>query len=374
MSVYTGEYFKHVSDDAFRAVYYTFTPNPLFDGDYYSLDEEICALLVETHRALGVLEGMAMFITDVEILKELMLLQECFYSRQIDYDDSDFNSLLENRGKDKDFSAIKKIMDAYRQSGKVKLDVSTLLDICSAALYGADSSEKANIRRKPLFITNAITNLRQYNPTAPNDILSALKDLMKYWGQDNSDILIKTALIHYQLEMIHPFDCYNGVIGRILISKALTNGGITVSCFLSPSMSLYYAKSDYFDILSSTQRSGRYVLWIKFFVRTMLDAARRAIQQVQNIQQITTEDTKKFKTHKASTENTLLVYNYFKRYLASGIPRASKVLRLSHETVSKAVLLLQEEGILRQTSIGSRNRIFVYPKLMNVLLEIGLGR
>ena len=55
MATYTGEYFEHVSEGSFRSVYYTFTPKPLTEGGHYSLDEELSALLIETHRVLGFL-------------------------------------------------------------------------------------------------------------------------------------------------------------------------------------------------------------------------------------------------------------------------------------------------------------------------------
>lgn len=56
-----------------------------------------------------------------------------------------------------------------------------------------------------------------YNPTAPEDLKSALADLEKFiTADDNIDILIKSALIHYQSETIHPFEEGNGRAGRIL--------------------------------------------------------------------------------------------------------------------------------------------------------------
>ncbi|HCC35967.1 MAG TPA: hypothetical protein DEQ02_10245 [Ruminococcaceae bacterium] len=367
MSVYTGEYFKHVSDDALRAVYYTFTPKPLTGGDHYSIDEELCALLVETHRALGVLEGMSMYIADNEIIRELMLLQECHYSRQIDYEDSDLHSLLKARGNGRDFSAIKNMMNAYRQSVEFPVAIGALSAVCRTALHGAESTEDVDIRSNPIFITKAVTNLRQYNPTAPKDIRPSLIDIAQYWKQDNSDVLVKAALAHYQFEMIHPFDCYNGIVGRILISKALLSSHLNASHFLCPSLSLYNAKNDYFGILASTQRSGGYLLWIKFFIRSILDAAKRASGQIQDYQRITQYDKEKIRAHKASTENTLLLYDYFKEYLVSGIPRPAEVLHLTHATVSNAIKLLQESGILRQSSIGSRNRTFMYSELIDIL-------
>jgi Fic family protein len=59
----------------------------------------------------------------------------------------------------------------------------------------------------------ARTNLKSYNPTAPDAVLPALADISAYLYNDkDTDPLIKAALVHYQFEMIHPFEQYNGIV------------------------------------------------------------------------------------------------------------------------------------------------------------------
>jgi Fic family protein len=62
----------------------------------------------------------------------------------------------------------------------------------------------------------------RYIPPTPEDMIEAMSDLEKYINADDDmDILVRAALIHYQFETIHPFLDGNGRIGRLLITLFL---------------------------------------------------------------------------------------------------------------------------------------------------------
>jgi|GEM_PF-1931306 len=76
MFVHTGDYVEHTSDDALRSTYYTFTPLPLQEGNFYTMDDSLAASLSETHRTLGVLKGILHSLPDKEAFMDLMLFRE----------------------------------------------------------------------------------------------------------------------------------------------------------------------------------------------------------------------------------------------------------------------------------------------------------
>ena len=370
MFVSTGNYVEHRSDSASRSVYYTFTPRPLMEGSFYSLDDELSHLLVAAHRSLGMLEGMSLYLTDKEILQELLLLKEIHYSRIIDYSDPDFYSLLVDRGTSKDIHATKNIASAYLHAFEKKSGLANLDDIYDLALHGPDSKQKVYIRTKPFFMTKATSNFRLYNPTSPENIRPAMNDMTKFLDNDPSDVLIKSALIHYQFEMIHPYECYNGIIGRLLIFKLLHDAGLEAVRYLSLSELFYNNKSEYMGKLTSTQKSGDYLLWIKFILHAIHQAAQRSIEQIKNYEQIVRLDEAKIIAYGATNSSTLEVYHYFKKNLISGIKQPSEHLQMAYNTVAKSISVLHSLGILTQVSVGSRNRIFACSELSKIFLDI----
>ncbi len=75
-----------------------------------------------------------------------------------------------------------------------------------------------------------------------------MSDLEKYINADDElDILIQAALIHYQFETIHPFLDGNGRVGRLLITlflienKLLSAPALYISYFLKKNRIEYYA-------------------------------------------------------------------------------------------------------------------------------------
>jgi Fic family protein len=334
------------------------------EGPLFTLDEELSSMLVSAHKQIGILEGMVKFIPDCDIIRNLMILRECHYSRQIDYAGDNFSETIKtiNSGKS-EAGDIMNIISGYMFS--LESSRTTPSDICTIALHGHDSSNRVMVREKVISLGRSFTNLKEYNPTAPDKIRPALADISAFLHNDEkTDVLAKAAIAHYQFEMIHPFECYNGIVGRILLSSILYKHGVEVAPFIGLSEYLYYNKNDYFEILRTTQYSGGYIALIKFFVKSILVAAKRAVEQVENLALIIAEDEKKIYADKP-VKSTLMAYDFFKRKVISEIRPISDALGVSFNTAAKAVGILVAAGILTKDSQQSRHRVFVYERFLN---------
>ncbi|MBU9746659.1 hypothetical protein KTH81_22825 [Lachnospiraceae bacterium ASD3451] len=98
MIPYTGEYIGYKENDQSGFTYYSFTPVPLMSGNFYTMDDELTALLNDTYQKLGFLEGIIQYAPNKNAFRELMLFKECVYSKMIDYGVPSFQDALVIRG------------------------------------------------------------------------------------------------------------------------------------------------------------------------------------------------------------------------------------------------------------------------------------
>jgi Fic family protein len=170
-------------------------------------------------------------------------------------------------------------------------------------------------------------------------------------------------MAHYQFEMIHPFDRYNGLVGRILSQVILLNANYTAASFICHSEYLNLHKEAYFDKLSATQRGSGFLPWVKFFVEGMCVVADQAIERIKRFTDIVSEDEKRLATLVPASKYIKPVYNYFRQNLISEIMPISDILGISYNTAAKAVKSLTEVNILTLEQKQSRHKVYCHSTL-----------
>lgn len=331
-------------------------------GDMYQMDDELAALLIKAHRKIGFLEGLIKYASNKEAFAELMLLKECTYSRMIDYNGPDFKEILTIRGTGKgDITLITNLAMAYKAVKSMEVVAPDLSRICGIALNGESVDNPMDVRNHQTFWIGAKTNLKGYNPTAPDAVLPALADISAYLYNDhNTDPLIKAALVHYQLEMIHPFERSNGIVGRILVPTILRDIVEEARPLICWSEYLYHNKNEYFDLLRSTQYSGGYIRWIKFFVNAVGQAAKLSAEQLMQYEQAVAEAENRLMHIGDLPKSVYSVLEHLKRFPITTVSFVAKHTSLSFNSVSKAIALLYSYRIVNQIGVSERNRVWEY--------------
>lgn len=111
----------------------------------------------------------------------------------------------------------------------------------------------------------------------PHKVPELMKSLFQFLKEDESHALIKSAVFHYELEFIHPFDDGNGRLGRFWHSLLLTHYHPVFE--YTPVESLIRANQKaYYAALGGSDNAGDSTEFIEF----SLDMVRQALEELVN--------------------------------------------------------------------------------------------
>ena len=123
-------------------------------------------------------------------------------------------------------------------------------------------------------------------PPSPLQLLDHLQAWEAYLSSEDFDVLVQTAVVHAQFELIHPFKDGNGRIGRLLIplflfqKRALASPMFYMSEYLEAHRDAYYAR------LRGISQGGDWNGWIEFFLDAVVEQARGNTARVRAIKDL----------------------------------------------------------------------------------------
>ena len=271
-----GSYTKNLSGDA---AYYSFKPNPLPPNPAIEQDEEMVLLLVEAHKQLTEFESISSYIPNIDIFIYMNILKEALMSSQIEGTQATLEDILDpnietNANRDiGEVLSYKKAVDyAKEKLNELPLGNRLIKQTHEVLMRGSRGEEKTpgEFRRSQNWIGGHGVALKdaRYIPPNPKEMEMAMSDLEKYINTGNDlDVLIRTGLIHYQFETIHPFLDGNGRLGRLLIVLFLLEQGVISSQALYISYYLKKNRIEYYDRLNEVRNKGNFEQWIRFFLK-----------------------------------------------------------------------------------------------------------
>lgn len=206
-------------------------------------------------------------------------------------------------------------------------------------------------------------------PPSPEDMSDAMSELEKYINEydDSLDVMIQTALIHYQFETIHPFLDGNGRIGRLLITLFLCQKEVLIQPVLYISYFLKQNRIEYYDRLMEVRKKGNYEQWIRFFIEVLYHASEDATQTIDSLVALRDKNRAAIDSVGRSSKNVRKIFDYIEKSPIIDIRKTSTELEMPYSTVSRAVEKLCALHILQQTESVKRNRCFAYEEYLSIL-------
>lgn len=329
--------------------------------------------LNEASRSLAELKGFANSIPNQHILINAITINEAKDSSEIENivttHDSIYKVLTESGFKE---DAAKEVVN-YRKAIwrgyeiiKEKEFISTNILV---ELQSMIEPNKTGIRKTMgTNLVNSVTGEIIYTPPqTENEIRDLLKNLENYINDmnDDTDPLIKMALIHYQFESIHPFYDGNGRTGRILNVLYLVLNKLLDSPILYLSNYINKNKGDYYRLFNEFRENDNYEDWIIFILRGICETSKNTIELIKRIQELMISYKEEFvlKIPKIYSDELLdsLFYEVYTR-----INYIEDKCAVTRQTAASYLNQLVDAGLLECEKIG-RESIYKNTRLIDLL-------
>ena len=157
--------------------------------------------------------------------------------------------------------------------------------------------------------------------------------------------LVRSALMHYQFEAIHPFRDGNGRLGRLLISLMLREHGVLKSPLLYLSAHFERHRQRYYDGLYGVSATGDWTPWIEFFLAGVREQAEDAVDRARRLRDLQDDHRRRLREMRASANAMRLAEGLFARPVVTA-RSAAQALGVSDPGARKVIERLVEVGIL----------------------------
>jgi len=215
-------------------------------------------------------------------------------------------------------------------------------------------------------------------PPPPEMVQEYLVDLCEFCNTNSLPAVAHAAIAHAQFETIHPFIDGNGRTGRALIHMVLRRRGLAPRVLPPVSLILATWATDYIAALTATRYLGSPTSpaaheglnrWVGLFAA----ATKRAVADATAFEERITDleaawRTKLGRVRKNSATDLLLAALPATPVLT--VQGAASLIGRSVQAANEAVARLKESGVLRQVTIGKRNRAFEALQLIRAFTDL----
>lgn len=208
-----------------------------------------------------------------------------------------------------------------------------------------------------------------YVPPPAGFVQECMGDLEKFINDvpESTPPLIKAALVHVQFETIHPFLDGNGRLGRLLITLTLLKHGFLHQPLLYLSLYFKTHRNRYYDLLTLVRTEGRWEEWLDFFADAVITTATQAVDTAQQLLMLLDADRLRINTLKRAGLSCHLVHRALSERPISNARWLIEHTGLTAMTVNKALVQLQQLGIVQPHTSQKRNRTYAYRQYIEVM-------
>ncbi len=358
--------------------YESFLPKPL--SQVLEIDtESFNGLLIEANAKLAILDTMSKRIPNLHLFIGMYVRKESLLSSQIEGTQATLEDIFDPGIEGNANVDVSEVIN-YIKATEYALQRLKTLPLCNRLIkethkilmQGVRGQEKTpgEFRISQNWIGAQGFGIKNASYVPPNveDMSNAMQDFENFLNtEDEKNILICTALIHYQFETIHPFLDGNGRIGRLLITLFLISKGYLSYPALYISWFLKINRIEYFDRMTEVRKKGNYEQWIAFFLKGIVVSCDDAIETIDKLLELREKNTAKIEHLKRAGITAMELFSYIEKNPIIDITKTAKELGVTFNTASAAVNRLVGLDILHPSSTDKRNRTYIYKEYLDAL-------
>ena len=360
-----------------------FIPAPLPPQPPLNLEGPLLRSLEAASLAIGRLEG-ANQLLEPTLFVYSYVRKEAVLSSQIEGTQSSLSDLLlfeldQAPGVPRDDAAevsryvaalehgLKRLRENFPLSNRL---IRELHGILLSSGRGA-SKDPGEFRRSQNWIGGTRPGNAFFVPPPHLAVPDCMADLERFLHarDDGLPTLVRAGLAHVQFETIHPFLDGNGRVGRLLITLLLCEAGVLSQPLLYLSVYFKRHREMYYELLGRVRRTGDWEAWLAFFLEGVQETAENAAATARRLTERFTADRERIAAKGRRAGSALRVHEALQERPLLSISAVCRRTGLSFPTVSAAMKLLEEVGLVREGTGFSRNRVYVYSGYLRILNE-----
>jgi Fic family protein len=324
------------------------------------------ALLSDAEAALGRLAGVGELLPNPHLLIRPYVLREAVFSTRIEGTRASMADIFELEAgggrPNADIEEVLGYVDALAwglAQSELPLSVRLIREMHRRLMAGARGRDRTpgELRTSQNWIgaPGSTIETAEFVPPPASELADLLADWESFAHQRNElPVLVQNALLHYQLETIHPFLDGNGRIGRLLIVFLLVGRQRLPAPLLDVSSYFERDRDSYYAALRGVSESGDAITWIELFLRAVRTQATEAMVRARRLMDL--REQYRLRAASLPPKNAIALVDLACEAPILTARLVTERLGVTRPTAGNLLRRLESEGVLVRASAGDRGQ------------------